>query len=367
MGNNSRSFRKNRKKEFREQLNYWKVNVESGILRFLERILLGFNVSDILAGDLGQIQHLQEVKAQIKVRRLLEGPILQKSKDFKNPSPVEATSTQFLFEIQNARVDVLTGLVVLDAGFVVDSTLAKWQKIIYRGGIGSSIKRTKRSKKRINGRYMVLPHSPFYYHTLIDEIPNLIRIRDEYPECKNVIVYELTPSWVLEILAYFNFIAHPMCEKSVIVENLLAVSAPRAIVRKNLDFLRRQISLKPGKTIVVSRKNAPRSDDEIEHEIINRIADAILIDPGDFSVDEQIKIFSNAQTIIGLHGGALTNCIWMNSSGTLIEIFNHAYRTADYERLCLELDITYCGVETENLSAKEISLAVERLINEFSG
>jgi capsular polysaccharide biosynthesis protein len=147
------------------------------------------------------------------------------------------------------------------------------------------------------------------------------------------------------------------------VENLLAASAPRAIVRKNLDYLRRQIRMTPEKIIVVSRKNAPRSDDEIEQEIINLVADSILIDPGDFTVDEQIKIFSNARVIIGLHGGALTNCIWMDSSGMLIEIFNHAYRTADYERLSIELGITHRGVETENLSAKEVGLVVERLIN----
>lgn len=366
MGNNSKSFRKNRKRDFREQLNYWSANVESGALRFFERLLLGFNVSDMLAGDLGQIQELHEVKTQVKSRRLLEGPILQKSRDFKDLNLVEATSTQFLFEFQNARVDVLTGLVVLDAGFVVDSTLAKWQKILYRGGIGSSIKRTKNSKKRMAGIYMVLPHSPFYYHTLIDEIPNLIRISDEHPECRNVIVHELAPSWALELLDHFNFDIHLIGEKSLIVEKLFAVSAPRAIVRKNLDYLRRQINTTLQDIVVVSRKNAPRNDDEIEREIIDRVEGSILINPGDFTVDEQINIFSRARIIIGLHGGALTNCIWMDCSGAVIEIFNHAYRTADYERLCIELGMTYRSVETENLSASEVGLLVERLINGIS-
>lgn len=366
MGNESSSYKQNRKKELKEQFNYWSANIESGVIRFCERVLLGFNTSDILGGDLGQIEHLQEVKKQVKERRLIEGPILQVPPSGEKLYPHEATSAQFIFNIKNARVDVLTGLVVLDAGFVVDSTLAKWQKILYRGGIGSSIKRTKRSKKKIAGSYMVLPHSPFYYHTLIDEIPNLIRLRDVYPQCNNVITHELTPSWALELLNHFNFEVCTLGEKAVVVENLFAVSAPRAIVQKNLELLRRGINMSPDKIVVVSRKGAPRSDNDIEKEILSRVSGSILVDPSDFSVEEQVEIFSNARIIIGLHGGALTNCVWMDTSGEVIEIFNHAYRTTDYERLCTELRIRYVGVETENLSSAEVSSIVARLINDSS-
>ncbi len=366
MENKSSSYQHNRKKELKEQFNYWSANIESGVIRFCERVLLGFNTSDILAGDLGQIEHLQEVKEQVRERRLIEGPILQVPSNGEKLSPHSATSAQFIFNIKNARVDVLTGLVVLDSGFVVESTLAKWQKILYRGGIGSSVKRTKRSKKKIAGNYMVLPHSPFYYHTLIDEIPNLIRIRDEYPQFNNVITHELTPSWALELLNHFNFEVSRLGEKAVVVENLIAVSAPRAIVQKNLELLRRGINMSPEKIVVVSRKGAPRSDNDIEQEILDRVSGSILINPSDFAVEEQIEIFSKARIIVGLHGGALTNCIWMDTSGKVIEIFNHAYRTADYERLCTELRIRYVGVETENLSAEEVGSVVARLISDSS-
>ena len=124
--------------------------------------------------------------------------------------------------------------------------------------------------------------------------------------------------------------------------------------------------MSPDKIVVVSRKGAPRSDNNIEREILSRVSGSILVDPSDFSVEEQVEIFSNARIIIGLHGGALTNCVWMDTSGKVIEIFNHAYRTTDYERLCAELSIRYVGVETENLSSEEVSSIVARLINDSS-
>lgn len=354
----------NRKKEINEQIEYWSKNLESGALRLLERILLGFNVSDILAGNLGQIQHLAEVKKQIKSRILLQESILQNPLGAVNDLPLEATSPQYYFEFKNAKVDILTGLIVLDAGFIVDATLAKWQKIIFRGGIGSSIKRTKRTRFKLSGSYAVLPHSPFYYHIVVDELPNLIRIREHNDECRNVLVHALTPQWALELLEFFDFTVTKLEKNAVIVENLFSVSAPRIVVKKNLDYLRKNIPKSPSKILVVSRKGAPRSDDSIESAILAKIPNAELIDPGDFSITEQIKFFSEAKAIIGLHGGALTNAVWMHNSGKLVEVFNHAYRTSDYQSLCSELGISYVSLEALDLDANQVAFEVERYINE---
>ncbi len=211
---------------------------------------------------------------------------------------------------------------------------------------------------------MVLPHSPFYYHVLIDELPNLIRIRDEYPHCNTVIVHKTTPPWALGLLSFFGFKVTVLSEKAVTVESLCTVSAPRTIVKKNLEKLREYVETSPEKVIVVSRKGSPRSDNQIEQEIMSRIPTATLIDPGDFTIEEQVKIFSSARAIIGLHGGALANCIWMDKAGKLIEIFNHAYRTSDYETVCMELGVKYCALETEELNPGEIGLAIERLLQD---
>jgi capsular polysaccharide biosynthesis protein len=302
------------------------------------------------------------VISQVKAKNFIQHPILQHCQSDANDLSCEASRTQYLFNFRNIRVDTLTGLVVLDSGFIVDSTLANWQKIIYRGGIGSSVKRTKKTKKKLSGAYIVMPHSPFFFHAVIDELPNLILARSLNLHCNNVLVHSITPKWTIELLEYFGFNVHSVHEKALIVEELFAVSAPRAIIRKNLDLLRENVVTNPSDILIVSRRGAPRSDSEIEEAINARVRNSILVDPGQFTVHEQIRMFSRAKIIIGLHGGALTNCVWMNSSGTVVEIFNHTYRTSDYQRICLEIGLKYVQVEARNLGADQVAQTVESLL-----
>jgi hypothetical protein len=364
MSSNSEDFMNNRSKVFKEQFDYWSHNLESGILRFVERALLGFNVSDVLAGNLEQVQHLDEVKQQVNERKLLEGSIPQVPLNATHGLSVDSTSAQFFFEFENAKVDILTGLVVLDAGFVVDSTLAKWQKVIFRGGIGSSIKRTKRARYKMSGRYVILPHSPFYYHTVIDELPNLIRIREYKNDCRNVVVHSLAPKWAIELLEFFDFNVIKLDKKAAVIESFFSMSAPRAVVRNNLQLLRRDMETNPSRTLIVSRKGAPRSGNSIERAILSQFPDSELIDPGEFSIAEQVELFSEAKLVIGLHGGALTNVVWMDTSGKLVEIFNHAYRTTDYQRVCAELGIGYVAINAVDMEASQVAREVKRYVND---
>jgi capsular polysaccharide biosynthesis protein len=277
---------------------------------------------------------------------------------------VDATSAQYFFEFKHTKVDILTGLVVLDAGFVVDSTLAKWQKVIFRGGIGSSIKRTKRARYKLRGSYVILPHSPFYYHTVIDELPNLIRMREYNEHCRNVVVHSLAPQWATELLEFFDFNVTKLDKKAAVIENFFSISAPRTVVRNNLELLRRNLETNPRRTLVVSRKGAPRSDNLIESAILSQFPESELVDPGDFSIAEQVKLFSEAKLVIGLHGGALTNVVWMDTSGKLVEVFNHAYRTNDYQTVCGELGISYVAINAVDMEASQVAREVKSYVND---
>jgi capsular polysaccharide biosynthesis protein len=201
---------------------------------------------------------------------------------------------------------------------------------------------------------MVLPHSPYYYHILIDEIPNLIRIRDEYPACNSVIVNKSMPKWGLELLNYFGFSAILTSENTLRLERLLTVSAPRSIVKENLLLLRRKLLQTENKIVIVSRSGSPREDQVIENALKKYIPDSELVNPAELSVEEQVTLFSNAKIVIGLHGGGLSNIVWMHSAGKLIELFNHPYRTADYERLCVELGIGYFGLDAMDKTTSEL-------------
>ena len=363
MSNSSSDFQKNRRRLPVEQVNYWRYNLGSGFLRFTERILFGFNVSDILGGDLGQIKHLEDVKIQLVERKQIETALLPSSiASTSQLYSFEATSPQYLMHLRDARVDVLTGLVYLNAGFVIDSTLAKWHKILFRGGIASATKRASRAQEKLSGSHMVLPYTPFYYHAVIDEIPNLLKIRNEYPEYINVLVHKLTERWAIDLLIRLGFNVTISKENALIVENLISITAPRALNKKNLDLLRSAVHSIPEKILIVSRSGAPRSEDCIEDVIKGAFPEAELINPSEMSINQQIEVFSHAKAIIGLHGGALTNTVWMHASGRVAEIFNHAYRTNDYENLCRELGQNYKSIEASNLSIASLVEEVREFI-----
>ena len=365
MSNSTWNFRNNRRRLIREQTNYWRYNLGSGLLRLVERILFKFNVSDVLGGNLGQIQHLSDVSKQIVDRKLVTPALMPNSaNDPSSFNKSEATVPQYLVHLRDARVDVLTGLIFLDAGFIIDSTLAKWQKVVFRGGIGSAAKRAENAKDCITGHYMVFPHTPFYYHAVVDEMPNLLKIRREYPACNTVIVHKLSEKWTVDLLKVLNFEVIISKANTLKIENLLTITAPRALNRKNLELLRVAINPDPRKILIVSRSGTPRSDDSLEAALLEAITDAELIDPGALPIEDQIHIFSKAKVIIGLHGGALTNMVWMHETGKVVEIFNHAYRTSDYETLCRELGQGYLSIETSNTTTDAIIEQVLGFVND---
>lgn len=365
MNNFGQNFRNNRRRLIREQASYWRFNIGSGLLRLVERMLFRINISDVLGGNLGQIQHLMDVSEQIVTRRLITPALMPKSaENSRSLNELQATDPQYLIHLRNARVDVLTGLVSLDAGFVIDSTLAKWQKVIFRGGIASAANRAKNAKELINGYYMVLPHTPFYFHAVIDEIPNLLKIRSEFPICNRVIVHEHTENWAIELLKILNFEVIVTKSKSLNIENFVTITAPRALNGKNLELLRSAVSADPRKILIVSRSGTPRSNDSLELALFEAIPEAELINPADLSMVNQIKVFSEARAIIGLHGGALTNTVWMHESGKVVEIFNHAYRTSDYQILCQELGQRYFSIETSGATTDSIINQVLNFVND---
>jgi capsular polysaccharide biosynthesis protein len=170
------------------------------------------------------------------------------------------------------------------------------------------------------------------------------------------------PKWGLELLNHFGFSTVITSENTFRVERLLAVSAPRSIVKENLLLLRRNLSHTASKIIIVSRSGSPREDQTIENELKKSIPESELVNPSELSVEEQINLFSNARIVIGLHGGGLSNIVWMHSAGKLIELFNHPYRTADYERLCVELDMEYYGLDAMDKTMSELISNIKSLV-----
>lgn len=112
---------------------------------------------------------------------------------------------------------------------------------------------------------------------------------------------------------------------------------------------------KSKKNIYITRKNATNGRNITnEKRLINMIQkyNFHVINLDQINVIEQIKIFNEANIIIGGHGAGLTNLLYCKNNIYLIELFTQNLIRRCYASICIAKSIKYIGIlnETENIS-----------------
>ena len=79
-----------------------------------------------------------------------------------------------------------------------------------------------------------------------------------------------------------------------------------------------------------------------------------IIRPENLSFKEQIDLFSNAKTIIGAHGAALTNIVFCREKTNIIEIIPSSHPSQKCKRLSSILNLKYFRLITEDTKNDEI-------------
>jgi len=377
-GNLSRkvNYFNNRKFNSNEQINHWRNNWRNGVIRFVERVLTRRNISDLLGGNLTHINHLPEVRSQLKnLKKINDGELLPQL----IISPInggyrvaldEVIQPQLALELNHLNVDIRSGLAQLDSGFVIDSTLVQWQRLLFRGGMAHSVARLSKKIPEKPGTWIVLPFSPYYFHTLVEDLPLILEARKINPHAK-VLTSGSNPKWTFELLDLLDIEFESTELNACKFENYIAITSPRGISHRAVTLIRSaarvQTKLRSRKIFITRGSSLDRSDADLESAIMNELTALGFeaINPSGIPVSEQIELFSSAQAIIGLHGGALTNMIWSEPGARVMEIFNHPYRTHDFARLaaachhnysCFELDLDTPKVEIAKLIASQFSL-----------
>jgi len=77
------------------------------------------------------------------------------------------------------------------------------------------------------------------------------------------------------------------------------------------------------------------------------------IDPSQYSFNEQISIFSNAEEIIGVHGGGLTNGIYSNKLKYLAEFIPADYTDVSFRMLAQLKDCVYIRIDCKQPNSIE--------------
>jgi capsular polysaccharide biosynthesis protein len=185
-----------------------------------------------------------------------------------------------------------------------------------------------------------------YYHWILEQLPKLRAVEHYTQETGTEPILVLppdSPSFVRETLALLDVDESSCIEwqgPALDVETLVVPSFPEANA-DNLHWLRtrlrraaarRQESVSVSERIFISRKGARnhrhlRNEDNVLDTLERYGFERVFTE--DYSIVEQIQMFSEAHAIASTHGAGLTNIIWADEA-TIIEFHNHVIRDYFY-------------------------------------
>ena len=182
-----------------------------------------------------------------------------------------------------------------------------------------------------------------YYHWMLEQLPKL-RAVSHYTEQTGIAPTLILPpnpsSFVRETLRLLNIDESACVEwqkPAIKVETLVVPSFPEANAA-NLHWLRtrlrhaatqRQRKIPRVEKIYISRRGAQnhrnvRNENEVVRTLRRYGFEQVCAE--DYSVAEQIQLFSGVRVIVAPHGAGLTNMIWSENL-TVIELHNHVVIT----------------------------------------
>jgi hypothetical protein len=231
--------------------------------------------------------------------------------------------------------------------------------MIYAGGVCSEYKKLKRSIPETHGEWTSVSSTPFFYHFIIEDLARVVVLRESYPNLK-VAISSKSEKWKMELFEYFEIPYKSFDCSSKRFEKYVTRSGGE---HKNIDGLnilkswmeKKSSEATSPKKILITRRGLARSDDGLHLELSEMLSAKgfIELQPEMMTVPQQIDSFSGAEVVIGMHGGSLTNLIWCKPKTKVYEIFNHAYRTSDFERLARDLNLDYEVVSGTNIQIED--------------
>ena len=188
-------------------------------------------------------------------------------------------------------------------------------------------------------------HPAGYYHWLLEVLPNLLFAVARFPDLK-IVLPEQCPVYVMDGLATalgpeasknFIFCSNPVRVERLVmpqyhsqpeftdpqVSKLLKCEVKTKVVGKEVSGARRH---RPGLKIYVSRQKSRRRLAG-EHLLEERLRGKgfTILHCEDLSFADQIRVFHDAEVVVGTHGAGLSNLVWSEPPCRVVEIFPKNY------------------------------------------
>lgn len=273
---------------------------------------------------------------------------------FHGESNVRSLRVQKNYALRDVFVDAKYGFFRLNSGHL-------WapyhlDRNFYSGNLLSELRKFSRQAitQKAHGIYFVLPLQMFFYHFLLEFLPKIISLSHSEKEL-TVISVKGQPKYVYEYLELAKIpVSHienqyTSIQEVVLVDDSKPLSAKEYCEALRNAFLKknsRQTTKFPKARLFITRVNQPRYDSLLEIELIKLLSqlDFRLVEIEGLSVTEQIDLFSTAEVVVGLHGGAFANAVYMPKKSRLIEIYTRAsdlFEARVFEALSGELNHEY--------------------------
>lgn len=208
-----------------------------------------------------------------------------------------------------------------------------------------------RAPRRLPGRWTsvisrwVPSREPtIYAHWMLEALPRLA-VSAEWPDDTRILVPATLSPFQQETLGWLNLKGRcrPTREQHLEVEDYFFTSMPTVIVCYSpyaVEFLRSRFlpfaqpgSIASPRFFLHRRTELRRCSNETEVlEFFREIGWAIA-DPAQMTVAEQIRLFSQAEAVCGLHGAGFTNLVWCPPACQVIELLADSYLNGCYEWL----------------------------------
>lgn len=310
-----------------------------------------------------------------------DAPVVLESCNVKFTSTICGVTETFAFQARRARtyqdaiIDLQSG-VILDGNNEILADCSPWGKEHLLLNRLPSMAFPVCLIPRYDRKDCVLKLSSVgYYHYLLEELPSLLHLLTLYPE-KPVLIAENAPKYLIQSAAELRLeieIVKPLVKvKNVSYlthHNSTGWPHPKDIqmMRDTFGYLL-QAEGPPKDRVYVSRRNSSRSPKfEGNLELLLRSAGWQIVFAEEIDFFQQIKTFSRAKVVMGIHGAGLANAIWMNPKATLIE-FIPLGRPLCYERISRVLGLQYYGNLLANydmFQSEKIPDRVLEVISEF--
>jgi hypothetical protein len=244
--------------------------------------------------------------------------------------------------IANAIVSTASGIGRVHSGLVISPYMNERQ--FMSGNYATEIRKVIRCKKP-SEQYeggIVIPKQTFYFHFVYEWLPRLLLAAREFDEV--TIISGKNPSYVFE---YLHLLALPVkvSESHFIeVDEWIVLRSHISLPELSQSILKSAKSSDgiPHRKIFVSREGFSRYIPEKEDFILNNLdVDVEQISLNGMSVVEQIRLFESVSEVHCVHGGALTNILWMKPKTKVFEYFTSDYRHYCYKTMAETLGLQY--------------------------